>query len=45
MKIKRKKEKKETDPENENKFLDGMKKVGKEYKKIVGDSLQGLVGM
>lgn len=42
MKIKRKKEKKE---ESENKFLDGMKKVGKEYKKIVGDSVQGLVGM
>ena len=42
MKIKRKKEKRETD---ENKFLDGMKKVGKEYKKIVGESVQGLVGM
>lgn len=42
MKIKRKKEKKEAD---ENKFLDGMKKVGKEYKKIVGESVQGLVGM
>lgn len=43
MKIKRKKDKEKE--KNNNQFIDGMKKVGKEYKKIVGDSLSGLVGM
>jgi len=42
MKIKRKKDKEKE--KNNNQFIDGMKKVGEGYKKIVGDSLSGLIG-
>ena len=45
MKILRKKSKeKEKEKDHQQQFIDGMKKVGNEYKRIMGDSIQGLIG-
>ena len=44
MKILRKKSKEKEKEKDHQQFIDGMKKVGNEYKRIMGDSIQGLIG-